>query len=235
MNKYIKYLLQVFILIMISCSAKNTKVNENIDSTKNQNNHLDIENQIIWSVLQTKFRRNSVDTIFDKSGKIINIYKHEKPPKPEILVINETVGIHYDSSDSTYQSLKGMGLTMLSTTMLNDFCNRNKSSITVGPFYGFDGNISYASLAENERIISEEIGGQQLGPVISENDGFDVLRTTIKEHVYFSRPGFNNDRTLAIIEFSTYSGPLSSAEFLLILGKVNGKWKILESILTMIS
>jgi hypothetical protein len=235
MKKYIKYLILLSVFLIISCTTNNTQINKKADAARSySNDHLDIENQVIWALLESEYRRTTEDTIYNQNGKIVEIFKHEKPPKPNLLIINETTSISYDSSDSTFYSLKDLGLSLLTTKMLHDFCSRNKSSIKVGPFDGFDGDITYASLAEAEHIISVEINGKVLGP-IKPQDNYYTLRTTSKEHVRFSRPGFNDNQTLAIIEYSTYSGPISSANQLLILGKVNGKWKILERAITLIS
>lgn len=235
MKKYIKYLILLSIFLITFCTTNNPKINKKEDAARSySNDHLDIENQIIWALLESEYRRTTVDTIYDQNGKIVEIFKHEKPSKPNLLIINETTSVSYDSSDSTFHSLKDVGLSLLTTKMLQDFCSRNKSSIKVGPFNGFEGDITYASLAEAEHIISVEIGREVLEP-IKPQDNYNALKTTSKEHVTFSRPGFNNNQTLAIIEYSTYSGPISSANHLLILGKVNGKWKILERAITLIS
>jgi hypothetical protein len=236
MKTHLKYLMQVFILLVTSCNSATVKENKNGDSSKYQNSQLDTENQVIWAVLQREYRRTTADTIYDKNKKIIQIFKHDMPPKPHLLIINETIGILYNTSDSTFRSLKERGLTLLTPKLLNDLCLRNESSIKIGPFNGFDGDITYASLAEEEQMTSRDIDKKPVGPLQDEPEKeFFILKKTDREHVYFSRPGFNENRTLAIIEYSTYSDPLCSAQLLFIVGKINGQWKVLESIITVMS
>jgi hypothetical protein len=104
----------------------------------------------MW-LIKVVYEDSIVDTIYDKNGEIKEIHKQEGRPKPDLLIMNETTSIFYDSNDSTSRALKDMGLSLLTNKMLDDFCSRNKSSIKPGPFYGFDGSLTYASIAKWEK------------------------------------------------------------------------------------
>lgn len=181
---------------------------------------INIDNEIISALINYEFKWLPNDTSFNKRGKIkqIKIYK-----KPEIILIIETETFLFDPKVDSFDSFKTNGLPSLDNATYLDFIDKNKTKIQIDSIHCFQGTIAYISRQEIENIFKQ--------------GGWDNYHKTygFKSMIKVSRPGLNNDKTKALVYYSSSSDGLSGAGFYLILEKVGNKWIVKESMLAWIS
>lgn len=169
----------------------------------------DIENEVISDLIKNRFKTQQYDTIYS-NGKIVSILPTEKI---KFILITETDTTDskwlYDSLDEGYE---------LDQECYSDYVEKNKTVIKVDSIPFFNGEITYLSKSEYNKIFK--------------NGGWDNYYNKFgyMYYVQVSRPGFNKAKNKAIINIRTYSGPLSGGNLYLLLEKRENIWKIKEII-----
>lgn len=168
-----------------------------------------IENEVISDLIKNRFNTQQYDTIYS-NGKIVSILPSEKIG---FILITETDTTYakwlYDSLDEGYD---------LDQECYLDYIEKNKTVIKIDSISFFNGEITYLSKNEYDKIFK--------------NGGWDNYYNRFGDlfNVKVSRPGFNKAKNKAIINISTYSGPLSGGNLYLLLEKHENTWKIKEII-----
>ena len=170
---------------------------------------ISLEDSVIIKVINGTIKLQQPDTLYDRNGKIKRI-KESQPP--EIILLNKTETFLFDPKVSTLEMFNRNGLSLLDSVTYNDFISKNKKSIILPKF-------------ESEQALIHILTKDELNNIF-DRGGWEKYHRKYKYNpiVKVSRPGFNKNKDLAFIYYSTTSGGLSGAGFYLILAKENGKW-----------
>jgi|SRR5690554_1892104 hypothetical protein len=170
---------------------------------------ISLEDSVIIEVINGTVNLQKPDTLYDKNGEIKSIKEIQVP---EIILLNKTETLLLDPKVSTLEMFNSNGLSLLDSITYNDFILKNKKSIILPKF-------------ENEQAIIHIITGDELKDIF-DNGGWEEYHRQYKYNpiVSVSRPGFNKNKDLAFIYYSTTSGGLYGGGFFLILEKENGRW-----------
>jgi hypothetical protein len=181
---------------------------------------VDIENDIISSLIKSKIASKAKDTIFNKRGEIRKIKSHKIPL---ILLVYETETNPFSSINDSIDKLmdKKWGLAHFDSTCYADFKRKNSSKIHIDSILGFQGTIKYISIKDKQNNF-EEVDW-------SENKNNEFLLVTV------SRPGLNSKNNKAFIYYSESFYGISGAGYYFILENVNDKWIIKGSMLIWMS
>lgn len=181
---------------------------------------VNIDNEVIADLIRSEIKSSPNDTIFNRKGQIKQIHISKKP---NILLVNETETFLFDPEVDSLNMFRKNGLSKLDSECYLDFIEKNKSNIHVDTISYFQGTINYLGRGELKRIFKD--GGWDNYHRIF---GFKPL-------VKVSLPGLNGDKTRAFIYYSSSTDELGGAGFYLVLEKVDGKWKVIQSMLAWIS
>ena len=168
-----------------------------------------LEDSVIVEVINRTIKFQQPDTIFDRNGKIKRIKESQVA---EIVLLNKTETFLFDPKVSTLEMFNCNGLSLLDSATYNDFILKNKNSIILPKF-------------ESEQALINVLSKDELNDIF-DHGGWEKYHRKYKYNpiVKVSRPGFNKNKDLAFIYYSTTSGGLSGAGYYLILKKENGKW-----------
>lgn len=127
--------------------------------------------------------------------------------------------------------------------MFNDFIKKNEQSVRIQPIEKFGDKITYLSSDSIAWIFRElNIPTMLLPEAIDEyydthEYGWDRFHYEFGDQpiIHFSRPGFNKDKTKALIYIEYSDSPESGRGFFHILEKQNEKWMITEDLILWMS
>jgi len=179
-----------------------------------------IENEIIASLIKSEFIQIPNDTIFNKKGEIKKI---RISAKPEINLIQTTETFLFDSHADSLGMFKNNGLPSLDSECHNDFIEKNKSKIKIDTIPDFNGTINYLTSEEIKLVFKQ--GGWENYHKLYE------FRPLVK----ISRPGLNKEKNEAFIYYSSLTDGLAGTGWYLLLKKVDNKWILIESMLSWIA
>lgn len=200
----------VIVSIFLSYSCENASNNRMSNASRKDVNELmeDFDLSIEEEVISAVLAYNFQRKPNDTTyNKRGKIISIERFEKPELVLLNSTLK---DIMDTTY--LSNLGFNGLDSDMIEDYRTRNDTT-----FY-----IQNICVPEADVLLVD----------LNDIESNDIRAKT---KLYFSYPGFNSNRTRAVVMLMTYSDPLTSSEEYYILEYINGKWMIENRVLTMIS
>lgn len=177
---------------------------------------IETEQEIISSVISAIIKQLSDEYKTNTDIQMVNPdYKNEALA----IVIKETVTSAFHLEADSLAKYQRNGLSILDHFTLNDFFNKNRSSIIVDRITESENKIIYMSKNEWNNILH--------------NGGWDNYHKTfgLIPTIKISRPGINQTKDRALIYYDTIIDKLGGSGFYLITEKVNKHWIVKETMI----
>jgi len=207
--KIISYILAIEALCLCGCSNTGEKSKIDNEDLKYEIEKATEETKVYNTIIEELYIKPFDTLYFKEDGE----YKQYIIPNKKALIFAKTRRNSIDSTRVNSENLgSGFGFTHLSKDILVDFKDKNKTISAIKPFRESNRIVLYSSSCN-----------------IQSNSYPDY------SHVSFSRPGFNKEKTVALIIVNEYEHDLSSAEYYIVLKLEKNKWVIANKVMMMIS
>jgi len=158
------------------------------------------------------------------------ILEGQKKSLSSVVLISETEHEIYNEDFTTYKDYL-QTMSFFDKRMYNDFVRKNVSPINILPIEKFGKEVTYLT-PHSLTSVFEGIGAEDDDELSWNRFYYEFGDQPV---IWLSRPGFNKDKTKALIYFEQRSGTLSGSGLFLILEKWNEEWIVTEELMVWIS
>lgn len=176
----------------------------------------DIEKEIISSLIEEVFSPVSDESFTDGNDQNKNLKDQEEI---SIVIISESCIQTFNARFDSLEGFQKRGLASLDLYAMNDFYEKNQSSVEITEFSLEKIKIIYLSKDEWDGIMKQ-------GYWKHYHDLYGYIPV-----INLSRPGINESLDKAFIYYDEKSDKLGGSGFLITLEKVDDKWIIKEKII----